>query len=70
MPLPRFDVYRLVQAKIYFHVDLHRDRLAVFHGGLELPVANRFDSFLIQAHAQRSRYLDVARLAIRANDQP
>src|SRR5579864_3527373 len=59
-----------VQPEINFHVDLHRYRLSILHGGLEFPVAHRLDGFLVQSHAQRARHLDVMRPAIRTHNQP
>ena len=41
--------YRLIQAETHFHVNLHRHRPAVFHGGFELPGPHCFDGLLIQA---------------------
>src|SRR6516164_171672 len=60
----------LVQPEVNLDVDLYGDRTAVLHGGLEAPPVDRFDGFLVEAHAQRTGDFDVSRLAVRPNDQP
>ena len=42
---------------------LHSDGLAVFHAGLEAPLADRFDGLFVQAEAELARDLDVLRYA-------
>src|SRR5262245_42949196 len=39
----------LLQGKCHRHLDLHRDRLAVFRPGLELPLPHGVDGALVQA---------------------
>lgn len=70
VPLVIKDFRRLVQPKTYFDIDLHRYRLAIFHGGFELPGLNRFDGFLVKPQAQAAGYTNVSWLAIRSHDQP
>lgn len=60
----------LVEPKVHLDVDLHRDRSAVFHRGLELPVADRLNRLLVEAHSQGPGDPDVTRLAIGTDDQP
>jgi hypothetical protein len=38
---------RSVQAEVYFNIDLHCDRLSVFHRRLKFPVAHRLDGLLV-----------------------
>ena len=59
-----------IQAEAHLDVDLHGYRFAVFHGGFKLPLFDSFDCFFIEAKAEGSGNLDVARLAIWAHDQP
>src|SRR6185369_10992853 len=56
--------------KIYFHIDGHRDWLAIEHGRLKLPGFYGLNGFLIQPHAQTFLYADVPGPPIRADDQP
>jgi len=50
--LVRYRDELLVQFEVNLDVDLHGDGAAIFLSRLELPAANGFDSFLIEAHAQ------------------
>ena len=56
--------------EVHFYVDLHRHRLSIFHGRLELPILDRLDSFFIQAETKTSRNFDVTWASIRAYDKP
>src|SRR5213080_530858 len=60
----------LVEAEAHFNVDLNSDRLAVLHGGFEAPVLDGFNRLLIKTHAEIAGYANVARLAVRPDDQP
>src|SRR3954463_6596551 len=60
----------LVEAEVNFHVNLNGDRLAILHGRFESPLADGFDSLLIEAHAQAAGDFDVARMTGRINDEP
>src|SRR5579863_3113390 len=59
-----------VEAEVYFNIDLHCDRLAIFHRRLEFPIAHRLNRLLIQSHTQRASDLDIAGLAVGTDDQP
>src|SRR5579863_6611097 len=59
-----------VQPESHFHVDLHSDGLAVFHGRLKLPGFHSFHGLLVQSQTKRASYANVARATIRANHQP
>src|SRR6516225_6583566 len=59
-----------IQPKINLYVDLYGNRPAVLHGRLKTPPLHRFDGFLIEAHAQGTAHSDVARFAVRTDDQP
>jgi hypothetical protein len=41
-----------VQPEVHFDVDLYSYGAAVFHGGLELPLANCGQCFFVQAHTE------------------
>src|SRR5271166_1119779 len=60
----------LVQPEVHFDVDHHRNRLAVFARRIELPQLDRFDGFLVQAHAQRTLHANLLRTPIRIHYQP
>src|ERR1700691_5851469 len=57
-----------VEPQSHFHVDLHCHRLAVRHGGFNLPGFHRFHGFLVQSQTKRASLANIARAAIRAND--
>src|SRR6476646_3724615 len=61
---------KLIQPEADFHVDLHRHRLTVFHGGLEFPGLYRFNRFLIQTQSEAAGYANISRLAVGADHQP
>jgi hypothetical protein len=63
-------VFSSIQPEINLYVDLYGNRPAVLHGRLKTPPLYRFDGFLIEAHAQGTAHSDVARLAVRTDDQP
>ena len=60
----------LVQPEIHFHADLYGHRLAILHGRLELPFADRFNRLLIQPHAKSASHTDLARRAVRVHNHP
>src|SRR5581483_1819602 len=55
---------------IYFHIQLHCDRHAVFLRGVKFPLLYRFNGLLVEAHTQAAGNLDVFGSAIRTDDQP
>ena len=61
---------KLVETEVNFHVELYRHRLTIFLSRIELPLADGFNGLLIQAHAQRSRYTHIPRMAIRTDNKP
>src|SRR5580658_308873 len=59
-----------VQSETNLDIDLDCHRVSVLRRGLELPPPNCFNSFFIEAHAERPLHADIAWPAIRANDHP
>src|SRR4029077_20889486 len=70
VPLLHNSFRDLVEAEVYFHVELHRYRLAIFHGRLELPLPHGLNRLLVQAHTQSAGHAHVARMTIWSDNQP
>src|SRR5467141_163496 len=59
-----------VQPETDLDVDLNCYRVSVLHRGLELPLPNCLDGFLIEPHAERPLHANIARSAIWPDDDP
>src|SRR5215469_12371378 len=60
----------LVQPEVDFHVDHDGNGLAIFTGGIELPLLYGFDGLLVEPHAQSALYTNLLRTPIRVHHQP
>jgi hypothetical protein len=61
-------LHGLVKFETNFYADLYSNRPAIFGCGFKAPLLNRFNGFLVEAHAEPSLHADVVRLAVRTDD--
>lgn len=54
---------RLVEAEGHFNVNLHGNGIAIFHGGLELPISYCVDCLFIETESERPFNSNVTRRA-------
>ncbi len=59
-----------VEAEVDLYVDVDRNGgFAVFHGGLELVLADGFHSLFVEAHAEGADDMDILRISLRVNNE-
>jgi hypothetical protein len=63
------DVALSVEAEVYFYLDLSCDGFAIFGCGGEFPHLHGIEGCLIKLGAKRTRDLDVARQAVRIDNE-